>query len=49
MMKQSLVMLAAALAATAATPSAAQDEPVELARCSDSMGTIAVVDGEYRR
>jgi len=36
----------AALAATTAMPAAAKDAPVQLQKCSQSLGTIAVVEGD---
>jgi uncharacterized protein YraI len=46
-MRKSFVTLTmAALAASAATPAAAKDAPVELQKCTQSLGTIAVVEGD---
>jgi hypothetical protein len=49
MIKSASVTAAAlALAAFAATPALAKDEPVELAKCETSYGTIAITDGDQQ-
>lgn len=45
-MKQAILILTGALSAAASCPALAKDEPVQLAKCSESMGSIALVDGD---
>ena len=44
--KSFVTLTIAALAASAAMPAAAKDAPVQLQKCAQSLGTIAVVEGD---
>ena len=46
MNKSFVTLTIAALAASAAMPAAAKDAPVQLQKCAQSLGTIAVVEGD---
>lgn len=46
MNKSFVTLTVAALAASAAMPAAAKDAPVQLQKCEESLGTIAIVEGD---